>query len=433
MTVKQIFTSVLTKYLEVDCSGNFPDSEVYNWKDTYFLQLLVKLNDEEIANHGTVRLFVDKKMGIFGHKLLYAKLLLYLVFLIALAYSLIQSSYVRVPLEAYTQDVFNLARIASEAFVVLYFIYNVITETMEFIRIFVLAKNYIVNKKNNEKKERSFCSRIYNFTWIRASGEYFGDLSNYLDFLGLLSLLILVILRVFSQPSQWIFATLAFLINGFRIFKYVALVPKLGPYTIILFKILISDVPLFSIVFFLIDIIFAGGYFIALRTPYSTSVFRNASVIQDTSRVVGLDNSVEWVFLSGMRILLEGNIYADEYLYKQLNWLAAIIYFAFLFLVIVVLLNVFIAQLSDTYGDVRMKVERIFALHELKFIIQIEKTSLISFFISFRKHIYKYFKLKTVTIRKPEMLEYYGEINIKRVQEKRTQKMEMCRSMESDI
>ena len=110
------------------------------------------------------------------------------------------------------------------------------------------------------------------------------------------------------------------------------------------------------------------------------------------------------MFLTGVRILLEGNVYQDQYVFQQLNWLAAAIYLAFLFLTVVVFLNVFIAQLSDTYGSVKNKAERTYAWQRLNFIVQIQRTSLLSLCIDYRK---KYF-IDKIRIEKDEMFQYYG-------------------------
>ena len=131
--------------------------------------------------------------------------------------------------------------------------------------------------------------------------------------------------------------------------------------------------------------------------------------MQNTERTRGIDNEVQWVFLSGLRVLLEGNVYESQYLFRQLNWLAASLYLGFLFLTVVVYLNVFIAQLSDTYGTVRKNAERTYAWQRLNFIVQVQRTSLLSLCIDYRK---KYF-IEKIPINKEEMFHYYQVYDIK--------------------
>eukprot|EP00800_Vazella_pourtalesii_P020420 TRINITY_DN7206_c0_g2_i1.p1 TRINITY_DN7206_c0_g2~~TRINITY_DN7206_c0_g2_i1.p1 ORF type:complete len:939 (+),score=209.18 TRINITY_DN7206_c0_g2_i1:43-2859(+) len=442
---------VHTEYLDVDTSGKTPADPLYEKNKTYLLQRIAGLDDEELAYHGTVRILVDQKMSQFGNRVLGIKIVSYVLFLLALAFSLILlASYRPINLTEYTRDPLNIIRIITGLFVLFYFLFNLITEGVEFFRVTRLTYRYIQDKKKDRKKEekradtiehyqeiddddnddddtpgggnnllggkdkkkknnRRITSKLNDYFIIRIFTDYFSDKSNYLDVLGLLTLFILLILHVFGQPAQWVFATVTFLINGLRLFKLVALLPRLGPYTNTIYKILIYDVPLFSSLFLITLLIYAGGFFVSLRTPYTPMGFTNASLMEDTERVNGVDNAVQWVFLSGLRVLLEGNVYEPGYLYRHLNWLAASIYLGFLFLTIVVYLNVFIAQLSDTYGEVKKNAEKTFAWQRLNFIVQVQRTSLLSICIDYRK---KYFT-ETTHVDKEQLFEYYGVTSIK--------------------
>ena len=448
---------VHTEYLDVDTSGKIPDNPDYEKNKRYLLERIAGLDDEDLAYHGTMRILVDQKMSKFGNRVLGLKIVTYVVFLLALAFSLIVlASYTPIELEEYLNGWINYIRIVTELSVLFYFLFNLLTEGVEFFRVTRLTYRYIQDKKKDKKKEerradtlehyqeigdddsdnndcdddvpgddnklleyklqdkkeknnRSITSRLNDLFFVRIFTDYFSDKSNYLDVLGLLTLFILIILRVTAQPTQWVFATITFLINGLRLFKLVALLPRIGPYTNTIYKILIHDVPLFSGLFLITLLIFTGGFFISLRTPYTQVGLTNASLMQDTERVSGVDNEVSWVFLSGLRVLLEGNVYEAGYLYRQLNWLAAAIYLGFLFLIIVVYLNVFIAQLSDTYGVTKQNAEKTYAWQKLNFIVQVQRTSLLSICIDLRK---KYFT-KTISVDKEQLFKYYGVNSIK--------------------
>ena len=400
------------------------------WESGKVLERLVKWEDEELAYHGTIRMLVDAKMKKFGYKMLFMKILFFILFLLVLSYSLVQASAAGIPRDTYTEGFWNIFRIFSDLFVLGYFFYNLSTECIEVFRIMRNTHEYLQNKRSEriklEKKSKikeneenkqagedkkeslrtkilSLKRRLYNIFCVRVLVDYFYDLSNVFDTLGLSSLLLLVILRVARQPVQWVFATLTFFLNAARIFKFIVLIPRLGPYSTIIFRILIKDVPLFSSLFAITLFIFTGGYFISLRTPYSPQGFSNASLVQDTERTPGVDDRVQWVFLSGLRVLLEGNVYESNYLYNQLNWLAASIYLTFLFLTVVVFLNVFIAQLSDRYAEVKVKANQLFALQKLNFVVQVQTTSVLSCFIDFKKK----YKMEEKSVTPEEMLTYY--------------------------
>ena len=449
---------IRTRYLDVDISKKMPDGPDYEKNKRYLLERIARLDDENLAYHGTVRILVDQKMKEFGNRVLGLKIVTYVLFLLALAFSLIVlSSYTPIELEEYLNGWINYIRIVTELFVLVYFLFNLLTEGVAFFRVTKLTYQYIQDKKkdkeeeekradtlehyqeigdddsnkNNddyvpgddnklmenkpeekkekEKKKQALTSKLSNLFFVRIFTDYFSDKSNYLDVLGLLTLFILIILRVTAQPTQWVFATATFLINGLTLFKLIALLPRIGPYTNTIYKILTKDVPLFFSLFLITLLIFTGGFFISLRTPYTQVGFTNASLMQDTERVSGVDNEVSWVFLSGLRVLLEGNVYEAGYLYRQLNWLAATIYLGFLFLIIVVYLNVFIAQLSDTYGVTKQNAEKTYAWQRLNFIVQVQRTSLLSICIDYRK---KYFT-ETISVDKEQLFEYYGVNSIK--------------------
>ena len=386
---------VHTGYLEVDRSGRIPmDTEYSN--DTFLLQRIASSGNEEIACHGTVRLLVDKKMKKFGNNFLGVKLFFYVIFLSALLYSLVVASYSSI-LSLYTSDVVSVSRILAEFVVLAYFFVDLVTEG---VKIYQLARLSCRDKPNRNKRK---VGKLNNLVCVRTLITYFSDKFNCLDALGLFTLSILILFRVTTQPTQWIFATLAFLTNGVRIFKLIAVLPHIGPYTHVMYRIIIEELSLFSILFFLTLCIFTGGYFVSLRTPHSVAGFANASLNTDTDRAIGVDGGVEWVFLSGLRILLEGNVYEGQYLYRELNWLAASLYLAFLFLIVVVYVNVFIAQLANSYRSVKSCAEKIFAWQRLHFITQVERTMCCK----------KDYSTKETVIDSNQLLSYYGVSSVR--------------------
>ena len=425
---RKILGVVKTKYLYLNSKKKTPDEEDYEDKQTYFLQRIASLRDEDLAYHGTIRILVDNKMHQFGNFVLGMKIVSFVIFLLALSYSLIQSSYYPTDLEVYLADDRNKARIFTDIIVLVYFIFNCITEFIEFVRVMISTIQDIKSDKKEREREIELISSAENedirkykkkdekthfgdrnressFLFYRFIKNYFSDRANYFDVSGLLTLFILFILRVTAQPVQWVFATITFFINAIRIFKRVIILPHIGPYSTIIFQILLHDVPVFSALFGMTLLIFTGGYFISLRTPYTSMGFTNASLMEDTDRLLGVDNEVQWVFLSGLRVFVEGgNIYPGEYLYRGLNWLSAFIYLTFLFLTLVVFLNVFIAQISDTYGTFRRKAERSYAWQRLNFVVQLERISPLAFFFRRKKQAY----ILEQKLTKDTLLKYYG-------------------------
>ena len=61
-----------------------------------------------------------------------------------------------------------------------------------------------------------------------------------------------------------------------------------------------------------------------------------------------------------------------------LNFLAVITYMVFVFIIIVLYLNILIAQLTDTYGAVKINAEKLVASYRMNFVYQIQKKSILS-------------------------------------------------------
>ena len=60
------------------------------------------------------------------------------------------------------------------------------------------------------------------------------------------------------------------------------------------------------------------------------------------------------------------------------RWLGVIIYLSFLCLVIVVLLNLLIAQMSDTYANVQMDAQRSLAINRAWIVARVEHNALLA-------------------------------------------------------
>ena len=379
---------------------------VKDWENLQLLDRLSKWGNKEISYHGTIRILVNTKMSKFGYILLILKLAWYIIFLMALSYSLIQASTLHIPRDNYIDTPLNILRLLTELFVLIYFIQNIVTEGVEVYRIMKERYSYLRGKQHLVSSEKSrlrkFTSKLNDIFIFRIFSEYYQHKSNIFDSLAIFTLFVLILLHVSNQPLQWVFATLTFFINAVRLFRLIILIPKIGPYSTIIFEILVKDVPLFLSLFLITLLIFTTGYFISLRTPYTPEGFRNASLMQDILRIPGVDNGIQWVFLTGLRVLLEGNIYDDVYLYQHLNWLSASIYVIFLFLTVVVYLNVFIAQLSDRYAEVKQRANQIHSQELLSFIVQMETTSVLSLCYGFEKN-----SSNTIEIGRREMQKYY--------------------------
>ena len=244
---------------------------------------------------------------------------------------------------------------------------------------------------------------------VRVFLDYFKDWYNWLDVTGLMLLFILIIFRIIIiiDPTvpylefQWVFATFAFAINAFRLTKLLSVFKLFGTYMRIIILILLKDVPKFLLLIFLTFFFFSTTLYLSFRVPiiigevivdnngtnetqpqYYVTLFDLAAIQEE-----GLDKYY-YVLIYPIRVLLEGNALEFNYVFDSLNVIAAAVYVVFLFLIIVVYLNVFIAQLSDTYADVKANAKKTVAKFRLEFIVQTQTTSLLALFFDFRKRFF---------------------------------------------
>ena len=73
------------------------------------------------------------------------------------------------------------------------------------------------------------------------------------------------------------------------------------------------------------------------------------------------------------------------HLYRALS---VILYLAFLFVVVIILLNVLIAQMSDTYAKVRTVARDVFLLYQCYYLAKIENQKLANCLLYFFRHLF---------------------------------------------
>ena len=260
---------------------------------------------------------------------------------------------------------------------------------------------------------------------VRVFFDYFKDWYNWLDVTGLMLLFILIIFRIILiiNPTvpylefQWVFATFAFAVNAFRLTKLLIVFKLFGTYMRIIIFILLKDVPKFLLLLLFTFFFFSTTLYLSFRVPiiigevivningtnetqvqYYVTLFDLATLQEE-----GLDKYY-YVLIYPIRVLLEGNALEFNYVFDSLNIITAVVYVVFLFLIIVVYLNVFIAQLSDTYADVKANAKKTVAKFRLEFIVQTQTTSLLALFFDFRKLFFD----KNYMMKNKEWKDYFN-------------------------
>ncbi|XP_031558821.1 transient receptor potential cation channel subfamily A member 1-like [Actinia tenebrosa] len=272
----------------------------YNKKSPSCLSIIANSDNIDAVRHPVVRMLIQSKWQAYGKRLLSIQAIIYMIFLLVLSFALIHGSTRKNPNE-YSEgaDMFRA-----------------VCELIMLLMLFF----YIFEEINQIAREQD---------------TYMKDKYNVLDWLGMLLILVIIPLRAINHDSQWSVASIGYLINCFRIFKFSCITKTTGLYTKTLARIIKNDLSRFFVTFAVIFFSFCGALFLSLRATRSQTLL----------------GGFEQVLLGGMRVLTESQPIAEEY--KDFNWLSIVLLLVYMGTVIVVLLNILIAQLSTTYAQAK--------------------------------------------------------------------------------
>lgn len=321
--------------LDADEEGRQPKideqtlNELFNKKSMSCLRRIAESDDKEAIQHPVVRMLVMRKWNKFGHWWFCVQAAFYLLFLLVLSYALIYGSTREDPTQ-YSGKADGL-RLFCEILTIIFLMF------------------YFFEEVNQAERE-----------W----NSYFRDPYNYFDWLGLVLMFLVIPLRFAEVQSQWSLAGLGYLFNFLRLFKFSCVSRTTGLYTKTLAKIIYRDITRFSVVFLVVFIGFCGAMFMALKATDKQDLFTNYF----------------WLMLAAVRALVEQQPVEEDY--SKFSWLAILILLAYMAMVIVILLNVLIAQLSFTYSEAKKNAKLQYAVDRMIIITRLEH-SRFARFVSF--------------------------------------------------
>ena len=434
--LKKLFDKMMSKksesfYMDVAFLNSIKNTDMLNQSshvdpksDDYSISptLLHKLNnckDSKVRFHPVINVAVEKKLSKYRwwYTLTFV---LYCIFLSSLYFALFNASYqCDDALFSYTGSMGAL-RAVCEVVVLIYGILFSIDESIEFAIIFIRfsikkfdTKNLfkVLLKKNNgrHKNLRTFFKHL-----IPLIKMYFG-IFNMIDILGLIFIFLLIIFRISSSPFQWTLASFTIIFFTLRLFKYTRNIPSLGAYVKTIFQIFKHDIIQFSVIVLIIILAYFGGIHLAARQTY----------ISPDSTIVPPDNcsnnsftGLFWfdqertssydlrrLLLSGIIFLLDGGPGNEETELLDSNFLFSFLYLGFAFTIIVVMSNILIAQLSQTYAEV---TKNSFLPFKFDLVVSVEYDSNLAFFFG------KFLKEtgKAAILVNPDDWKEYCEIDI---------------------
>ncbi|XP_055954336.1 transient receptor potential cation channel subfamily V member 3 isoform X3 [Patella vulgata] len=320
----QVFYHVL----EADEHGRSPHQEDFDSTSKSCLQLMSKRGLKTLVFHDVVRLLIRRKWKLYARFRFQMNCLMFFLTLMAMTYSAIVAVEAQDP--AVYKGALHISRAVFEAW---WYIHAVLTFCLEI---------------NQMRKHRL---------------DYWKDQFNWLDFLSSSLLIAVAPLRFTHHMEQWHVFSVGYLLWTIRIFKYAAVFRQTGAYAQILWRIIGHDFLQFLTVFTVFLVAFSGSFVLALRG--------------DNSLVTHKETSSFWeILFTGIRILIEGEPVVEYYGPNGFSTLGCILMVIFLFTCCVVLLNILIAQLSDTYQHVQRDAQRGLELNRAWIITRVELNSL---------------------------------------------------------
>ena len=222
---------------------------------------------------------------------------------------------------------------------------------MKVIRFLCYEFPIILHKWVYEVDRRS------NF-YLRAVYQHFRESYNVIDICSVFFLILLFVFRLMLIyfPSgfsvlHWTCSALTFTFFTFKFYKYIKMFPSLGIYIETLSNVLSADVPRFSLVILILLISYIGSIQLVARSYSSEGA-------QCSFSHWFSDNTVPFTplltpLISGILFIIDGGPgnYETSF-FREVPIMFSIFYLVFAFCIIVVLLNVFIAQLSQTYANI---------------------------------------------------------------------------------
>ncbi|XP_031558823.1 transient receptor potential cation channel subfamily V member 6-like [Actinia tenebrosa] len=281
-------------------SGEMINNDHFNWKNKSCLYSLAFSKNEEAIQHPVVRLLVKKKWTEYAHTWFCAAGGFYVTFLLLLSYALIHGCTRSDPTQYDGGG--DWLRQACE------------------ICVIVMVIVYIAEEINQLEKEKL---------------QYFKNIYNLFDWFGLLSIILVIPLRFAHMDEQWVLAAFGYFFNFLRLFKYACVSRTTGLYTKTLAKIIYRDITRFGVVFIVVFFAFCGTFFMSLRASGTSKLF----------------GDFHMVMLAGVRALVEQQPPAEDY--SKFKWLPVLVILGYMATVVVILLNILIAQLSFTYAEAK--------------------------------------------------------------------------------
>jgi len=304
------------------------DNDKFNSLGVSALQLIAdhadSENDTDSIRHPTVRQLVRLKWESYGKKVAVFQTVFYLFFLLVLSFALGMGAKLEKPSEYNdsTDRFRGFCEVMSLMFAVIY----ILLEVEQFIR----------------------SPKSYAQDWA----------FNLLDLGGLIAIVAIVPCRYAEALTVTrSISVIAFFINFLRVFQYFLVYDNYGIYVKTFAVIILKDITKFAAIFSIVWMAFSGSVYLAMSA----------------SNGFNGDFSNFWhIFLQELRAMTEGKEFADSY--ADYNPLFTLFIMLNMFIVIIILSNILIGQVSYRYEKAQEQATVQFDIDKTKMLCSIDRS-----------------------------------------------------------
>ena len=386
---------ISTKIMDSNDEGGYPDFAIFNYHLAPLWHKMYSSKTNRIKYHPLLKFTVDAKIKLYQWWYL-LMLFLYLLFYIPMVTALLLASVHCDEMLFYYNSLTDGFRLILELYIILITILYMINEVIEvyskrkYLQNLPITSRKLVYRPPDQIRyyglenlegmvfksvHRTFIEipnriKFYLHVFDRQKADYllralYTHVSGSYSILEVISIHLLLLMFCFrlvlfftTSPTvsaiHWTLSALTFVAFTFKFFKYSKIFPTLGIYIETIFQVLKKDVPRFMIIILLILVGYAGGAHLVARRFGGTSG-SPSDECSPSSWLGGDFNSIYSIWtplLSGILFLVGGGPADFELELYEIHGIFSVFYLIFALGIIVVLLNIFIAQLSQTYSDV---------------------------------------------------------------------------------
>lgn len=330
------------KILEEDGNGKEPNNKGYDVRCQSAFHFIAEELITGFANHPVSRALILHKWNNWAFKRFLRNTILYLLSFIALSFSAVTG--------AHTDDIMkydsglDYARAVFEVLSYIFALKNVVVEISQMVRF-----------------------KLY----------YWQQFFNWMDIGAALFIILVLPLRFADYKAHWLIFALGYLMWAMKGLKFAAVNSYTAAYAETLRGILARDFVMFALFFCAVELAFGGTILLVLKAENSLSINKDTSTLWD-------------IWFVGLRTMIEaqpvvGYTEADGY-----GPFATIALLVFLTVIIVILLNILIAQLVTTYQNASTTAQLKFWVNRAWIIAQFEKNEWNSCYIKSKwRHHYE--------------------------------------------